>query len=101
MAQRIPKTVNDLYAESSATVKTPTYQNGVFAGMAELPTGGDVAASTHASTSKATPVDADELPVATYKDQQYRDTIARRYGLFLMPNDYGYLTPHLLRSSGS
>lgn len=37
----------------------------------------------------------DDREVATYKDESYRDEIAKRYGLFLVVNDYGYHEPHL------
>ena len=40
----------------------------------------------------------DKGQVATYKDQSYRDAIAKRYGMFLVLNEQGYLTPHLLRN---
>ena len=33
--------------------------------------------------------------VATYKDIAYRDSIAERYGMFLMINERGYQTPYL------
>ncbi len=35
--------------------------------------------------------------MATYKDNDYRDRIARRYGMFLETNELGFWTPYLLR----
>ena len=37
----------------------------------------------------------DPRPTATYKDQKYRDEIAKRYGMFLTVNKLGYNQPHL------
>jgi hypothetical protein len=37
----------------------------------------------------------DTRPVATYKDQEYRDKIAARYGMFLTYNERAYNTPNL------
>ena len=37
----------------------------------------------------------DNRPMASYKDEKYRDKIAARYGMFLMPNDLCFQTPHL------
>jgi hypothetical protein len=42
-------------------------------------------------------VRVDDRPCAAYKDPVYRDVIANRYGIFLMPNDKGFQTPHLKR----
>jgi hypothetical protein len=39
----------------------------------------------------------DNRPMATYKDPQYRDKIAKRYGMFLVINEQGYQTPYLLK----
>lgn len=40
----------------------------------------------------------DNRPTATYKDQEYRDKIAARYGIFLALRDSGYLKPHLIQN---
>jgi hypothetical protein len=40
----------------------------------------------------------DDQPIATYKDEKYRDAIAKRYGMFLMVNDHGFQTPYLLKN---
>lgn len=37
----------------------------------------------------------DTRQMATYKDSNYRNKIAARYGLFLMNNQFGYQTPYL------
>ena len=37
----------------------------------------------------------DPRPTATYKDPDYRDKIAARYGMFIMPNSQGFTTPYL------
>jgi hypothetical protein len=39
----------------------------------------------------------DERQIATYKDPDYRDAIAARYGMFLMSNERGFQTPYLKR----
>jgi hypothetical protein len=39
----------------------------------------------------------DDRQTATYKDPKYRDAIAARYGMFLMPNEMGFQTPYLKR----
>jgi len=44
------------------------------------------------------PYSGEEGQVATYKDKNYRDAIAKRYGMFLTINDKQYQTPHLLRN---
>ena len=36
--------------------------------------------------------------MAAYKDQRYRDQIAARYGMFLVLNDKGFLTPYLTKN---
>lgn len=41
---------------------------------------------------------ADDREVATYKDENYRDKIAARYGMFLMVNEYKFQTPFLLKN---
>lgn len=39
-----------------------------------------------------------QLPLAAYKDFEYRNNIAKRYGMFLIcPNDKGYWTPYLYK----
>jgi hypothetical protein len=40
-------------------------------------------------------LEADNRPVAMYKDQEYRDKIADRYGIFLTVNERKFNTPHL------
>ena len=40
----------------------------------------------------------DESPLATYKDPDYRDRIAARYGIFMTQNDLCFLTPYLAQS---
>jgi len=40
----------------------------------------------------------DERQTATYKDNDYRNEIARRYGMFVMINECGYHTPYLLKN---
>lgn len=42
---------------------------------------------------KAVPV-PESRQMATYKDEPYRQVIARRYGLFLMLNQKGFMTPY-------
>ena len=37
----------------------------------------------------------DNRQTATYKDMEYRQAIASRYGMFLTVNNQGYCTPHL------
>ena len=37
----------------------------------------------------------DRRQPATYKEVEYRDGIAARFGMFLMINERGYQTPHL------
>jgi hypothetical protein len=37
----------------------------------------------------------DNRQTATYKDANYRQGIAARYGMFLTVNSQGYCTPHL------
>ena len=39
----------------------------------------------------------DTSPMATYKDTNYRDAIAARFGLFLSINAQGFQSPHLYR----
>jgi len=39
----------------------------------------------------------DNRQMATYKDVDYRNGIAKRYGMFLSQNDKKYLTPHLFK----
>jgi predicted O-methyltransferase YrrM/DNA-directed RNA polymerase subunit RPC12/RpoP len=39
----------------------------------------------------------DFRPMATYKDTDYRNGIARRYGMFVVVNQQKFWTPHLLR----
>lgn len=38
-------------------------------------------------------------PMAAYKDIDYRQAIAARYGIYLTINDYGFLTPHLSKEN--
>lgn len=38
-----------------------------------------------------------EGELATYKDFSYRDAIAKKYGIFLTPNEQNYQSPHLMR----
>jgi hypothetical protein len=38
----------------------------------------------------------DDRQMATYKDAEYRNQIASRYGIFLTINERGYNTPHLM-----
>ena len=40
----------------------------------------------------------DQTPLATYKDQKYRDGIGARYGIYMMPNEDNFLKPFLSRS---
>jgi hypothetical protein len=42
--------------------------------------------------------ECEQEPLATYKDQAYRDNIALRYGIFLRVNKNGFNEPHLMRS---
>jgi hypothetical protein len=37
-------------------------------------------------------------PVQVYKDLKYRGEIADRYGIFISPNDKGFLTPYLKKT---
>lgn len=39
----------------------------------------------------------DDRQIATYKDLTYRDNIAKRYGMFLILNEKGFQTPHLIK----
>jgi hypothetical protein len=39
--------------------------------------------------------------MAKYKNQEFRDEIAGRYGVFLVINDKGFHTPHLKKTFGS
>jgi hypothetical protein len=39
----------------------------------------------------------DDRQMATYKDREYRDRIADRYGMFLVVNELGFQTPYLKR----
>jgi hypothetical protein len=48
--------------------------------------------------SDCKPSEATDGPMATYKDQYYRDMIAKRYGMFLLQNEKGFLTPYLMRN---
>lgn len=41
----------------------------------------------------------EQEPMASYKSENYRQTIAERYGMFLTLNDKQYFTPHLITSS--
>jgi hypothetical protein len=40
-------------------------------------------------------------PMASYKDEHYRARIADRYGIFLMHNELGFLTPYLKKNPKS
>ncbi len=37
-------------------------------------------------------------PLAAYKDLEYRENIANRYGIFLILNEYNFLTPYLRKN---
>jgi len=37
-------------------------------------------------------------PLASYKDMEYRTRIANRYGIFLILNEYNFLTPYLRKN---
>jgi hypothetical protein len=38
-----------------------------------------------------------QFPMAAYKDEQFRDNIVRRYGLYLVQNEMGFMSPFLRR----
>jgi hypothetical protein len=40
----------------------------------------------------------DARQAATYKDEKYRDAIAKRYGMFLMVNEKGFNEPYLMKN---
>jgi hypothetical protein len=44
------------------------------------------------------PFEGEEGQCATYKEEGYRDKIAKRYGMFLMINEQRFQTPFLLRN---
>jgi hypothetical protein len=50
------------------------------------------------TTSEAMLIGPDDRQAATYKDMEYREAVASRYGIFLMLNDAGYCTPHLRKN---
>ena len=39
--------------------------------------------------------------MAKYKDPEFREAIAGRYGIFLVVNDKGFLAPYLKKTFGS
>jgi hypothetical protein len=39
-----------------------------------------------------------EAPLARYKDTNYRDRIARRYGMYVTVNDQRFWTPYLMKN---
>lgn len=42
-----------------------------------------------------------ETPMAAYKDTDYRNRIAKRYGMFLVVNEIGYWSPYLIGDKNS
>jgi hypothetical protein len=40
----------------------------------------------------------DDTHLAAYKDPDYRDKIAARYGIYMLQNDLCFLTPHLVKN---
>ena len=40
----------------------------------------------------------DNRPTATYKDYEYRNHVAQRFGMFILQNNMGFCTPYLLES---
>jgi hypothetical protein len=38
----------------------------------------------------------EQQPLAAYKDEHFRDAIAKRYGIYLMMNELGFQTPYMI-----